>query len=137
MKVLVKIDSPLLPGNQVKDLVGNTVWISFKYEKLADFCYRCGRLDHKLQSCKEKIRKDEALERKATNSFGAWMRATLRVGREIPGGKIKRAAVYEEELVDGHNQGEATTETSDVVPVAVPADGGEINLEDGIPSPQA
>ncbi|KAJ4836955.1 hypothetical protein Tsubulata_032316 [Turnera subulata] len=99
MKVQVKVDSPLLSGIMVKDLVGNKVWIRFKYEKLTDFCYRCGRLEHTVQACKNRIREDERIEKQTSNSFGPWMKATLMVGKEIPGGKIKRAAVYEEELV--------------------------------------
>ncbi|KAJ4834899.1 hypothetical protein Tsubulata_047363 [Turnera subulata] len=69
MKVQVRIDSPLISGILVKDFVGNTVWVSFKYEKLADFCYRCGRLDHTLQACKESPRPDEGIEKRGQEAL--------------------------------------------------------------------
>lgn len=30
----------------------NRLWIPFKYERLADFCYSCGLLDHTENLCK-------------------------------------------------------------------------------------
>lgn len=27
------------------------IWINFKYERLPNFCYRCGRLDHEQDDC--------------------------------------------------------------------------------------
>jgi hypothetical protein len=33
-------------------LNGKSIWVSFKYEKLAQFCYTCGRIFYALNSCK-------------------------------------------------------------------------------------
>ncbi|KAJ4845942.1 hypothetical protein Tsubulata_028223 [Turnera subulata] len=58
-----EIGLPLIPRVLVEDLVGNMVWIRFKYEKFTDFCYRCGRIDHTVQTCKERARVDEGVEK--------------------------------------------------------------------------
>ncbi|KAI8025162.1 hypothetical protein LOK49_LG02G00868 [Camellia lanceoleosa] len=37
-------------GNSQKD--GSNLWISFKYERLSDFCFDCGRIGHERTTCK-------------------------------------------------------------------------------------
>ncbi|KAH7839409.1 hypothetical protein Vadar_003785 [Vaccinium darrowii] len=58
IKVLVDTSKPLLRGffqkrssSEWKNTSQN-LWINFKYERLSDFCYNCGRLGHDRSSCK-------------------------------------------------------------------------------------
>ncbi|KAJ8422736.1 hypothetical protein Cgig2_015544 [Carnegiea gigantea] len=44
-------------------------WVPFKYEKLPNFCYRCGRLGHVEGDC------DEAKEYDLKGQYGDWLRA--------------------------------------------------------------
>ena len=37
-------------------------WISFKYERLPNFCYHCGLLSHGLKDCEERNGVDEQLD---------------------------------------------------------------------------
>ncbi|KAI7991576.1 hypothetical protein LOK49_LG12G02484 [Camellia lanceoleosa] len=53
IRVEINIQHPLPRGLWLKRSPGNNgVWINFKYEKLTDFCYDCGRIGHDNKSCK-------------------------------------------------------------------------------------
>lgn len=39
-------DKPLRRGGNIVNLDGDKVWISFKYERLPNFCFHCGILGH-------------------------------------------------------------------------------------------
>ncbi|OMO73151.1 Zinc knuckle CX2CX4HX4C [Corchorus olitorius] len=58
---------PLMLGCWVNRAEGNRAWVEFKYEKLSDFCFNCGRLGHGSKFCKE-----AAVE---NQKFGPFMRA--------------------------------------------------------------
>uniref|UniRef100_A0A803MNU3 Uncharacterized protein n=1 Tax=Chenopodium quinoa TaxID=63459 RepID=A0A803MNU3_CHEQI len=50
-------------------------WIDIKFERLADFCYYCGLLDHRDKECEKKeVDGDEKLE--VVYQYGPWMRAS-------------------------------------------------------------
>jgi hypothetical protein len=49
--VNIGLTKPLDRGRALT-LNGKSIWVSFKYEKLAQFCYTCGRIFHALNSCK-------------------------------------------------------------------------------------
>ena len=60
---------------------GEQRWISFKYERLPNFCYRCGMLSHGLRDCPEG--KVEALPEISALQYGAWLRGEVsRFGTE-------------------------------------------------------
>lgn len=54
---------------------GNTVWVRFSYERLPNFCYRCGYLRHDDKECgsKEKI---SHVDGGKVLLYGEWLRAT-------------------------------------------------------------
>ncbi|KAI8003954.1 hypothetical protein LOK49_LG08G02622 [Camellia lanceoleosa] len=57
IRVKVNVTLPLLRRfklqRQIKGLTEiKEIWVSFKYERLADFCYNCGRIGHDKDSCK-------------------------------------------------------------------------------------
>lgn len=51
IKVLLEIDKPLRRGLKIATGPSTTKWIDIKYERLADFCFYCGRLGHVDREC--------------------------------------------------------------------------------------
>ncbi|KAI5313893.1 hypothetical protein L3X38_043082 [Prunus dulcis] len=53
-------------------------WVEFLYERLANFCFQCGRLGHGLDHCKfESVVDDED----GLRHYGSWMKA--RISRDL------------------------------------------------------
>nr|GEY61135.1 reverse transcriptase [Tanacetum cinerariifolium] len=50
-KVKVNLRRPLCPRFMLPRDGYDDLWINFKYERLGDFCYNCGRLGHDVDSC--------------------------------------------------------------------------------------
>ncbi|KAJ4845935.1 hypothetical protein Tsubulata_008421 [Turnera subulata] len=62
-------------------------WVKIKYERLGEFCYRCGRITHTIRKCPRPPRQDEGMETESVLSVGPWMRAKEVVGKYYPGKK--------------------------------------------------
>ncbi|OMO77422.1 hypothetical protein COLO4_25190 [Corchorus olitorius] len=67
LRMMIKYESPLIPGFWILRGDDRKIWAEVKYEKLSDFCFNCGRLGHSNKFCKS--------EEKSSLSFGAHMRA--------------------------------------------------------------
>lgn len=54
LRVMEDTSKPLLRGFFFRRPAVSTekIWIQFKYERLSDFCFQCGRLGHEKNSCK-------------------------------------------------------------------------------------
>ena len=46
VRVSINISKPLKRGSKIALSGGESILTIFKYERLLDFCYICGRLDH-------------------------------------------------------------------------------------------
>ncbi|XP_042985402.1 uncharacterized protein LOC122314076 isoform X2 [Carya illinoinensis] len=51
LKVEIDVIKALQQGFMMPRLDNSEIWIAFKYEKLPDFCYACGRLGHSQVFC--------------------------------------------------------------------------------------
>lgn len=58
----------------IKNDDGFIRWLAFKYERLSDFYFRCGKLGHVMVHCDEFPAPTHDMEDPRT-SFGAWLRA--------------------------------------------------------------
>ncbi|KAK9994125.1 hypothetical protein SO802_023828 [Lithocarpus litseifolius] len=85
LRVRVQIDAmkKLVRGKRVTIEGGESRWVLFKYERLPNFCYKCGRLDHGEKDCLE-ITNSINGEGEGCMQYGAWLRGEprRRGGRE-------------------------------------------------------
>ena len=53
LRVRVRIDATkrLVRGKKITIEGGKSKWVSFKFERLPNFCYRCSLLNHTLKDC--------------------------------------------------------------------------------------
>nr|POE57175.1 uncharacterized protein CFP56_01831 [Quercus suber] len=89
LRVRVKIDvtKKLVRGKKVKIEGGEQRWISFKYERLPNFCYSCGMLNHDMRECAETSEEGNKKEQKNLQ-YGPWLRGEVlrRFGGETTNG---------------------------------------------------
>lgn len=68
-RVIVDIRKPLVTGMWCPRPGRDPIWVKAKYERLQNFCYRCGRIGHDQKRCTEETQEEEAAER----IYGDWL----------------------------------------------------------------
>ncbi|KAF3950817.1 hypothetical protein CMV_023477 [Castanea mollissima] len=123
VKVEVKVDDPLQSGFYLDTSPQPDLWVQFKYERVAEFCYKCGRLGHLKARCLEVNHIDVQVSSKEPYGFGHWMkvepfgkRTTSWVEFMAEGGTAKQqnSKIHVEEERVEYAQGEAVTEERQV-----------------------
>ncbi|XP_075645254.1 uncharacterized protein At4g02000-like [Castanea sativa] len=104
-KVTVDVSNPLCRGRKIILRNGKESWVSFRYERLLNFCYWCGKLTHMDRECPIWTkRKDDLLE--TEQQFGPWLRATTpNLARKT----VVRVAGFEESENDVDSQSSVKT----------------------------
>lgn len=54
VRVEMKVTQLLVKGDWVKDKSNKKFWVEFKYERISNFCFTCGKIDHTEKNCKMK-----------------------------------------------------------------------------------
>lgn len=72
----------LIPGSYITREDDSKLWLQFKYEKLPDFCYHCGKLDHAEAACPEE-RTPTSQSPLSEGRYGSWLRAQA-TGKTMP-----------------------------------------------------
>lgn len=76
VKVVLDLMKPLKRGSSIQIDPKKAGKIFFKYERLPDLCFGCGRLGHSLKSCPEKDDDDGEDEGPHNLPCGTWLRAS-------------------------------------------------------------
>ncbi|CAJ2652060.1 unnamed protein product [Trifolium pratense] len=78
MRVSVDLKKPLKRGTKL-NFQGKEIWVDYKYERLPNFCFACGRIGHQMRDCEDIEDHDEVqyseLEEKQ-QAFSPWLRAS-------------------------------------------------------------
>ena len=75
VKIERKIEDPLWSGFFLDRSPHVDLWIQFKYERVVDFCYKCGRLGHLKARCPRTESTTTNSNGKEPYGFGPWMKA--------------------------------------------------------------
>ena len=84
VRVKIDVTKRLVRGKKISSEGGEPKWVNFRYERLPNFCYRCGLLSHSLKECSEgRIPGDKDGESQL--QYGAWLRGEplRRGGKEV------------------------------------------------------
>ncbi|KAE9445306.1 hypothetical protein C3L33_22796, partial [Rhododendron williamsianum] len=54
IRVWLDVSKPLKKGFFLRRPKEDDLWVKFKYERLSDFCYGCGKISHTVNDCKER-----------------------------------------------------------------------------------
>ena len=76
VKVHLDVTKRLVKGKKITVEGGEYRWVNFKYERLPNFCYRCGLLNHALKYCPENGEENNRTEGEELQ-YGAWMRGDI------------------------------------------------------------
>ena len=78
MRIRVKVDTskPLCRERKIRSEEREVGWIRFKYERLPNTCYWCGRLSHNDKDYKLWVRSNGSLI-EGDQQFGAWVRVPI------------------------------------------------------------
>ncbi|KAK9999247.1 hypothetical protein SO802_018850 [Lithocarpus litseifolius] len=98
------IDKSLRRGGKIFNLDGDKVWISFRYERLPNFCFHCGILGHDQKHCPNPTSNPEL-----PNQYGEWLRANTNQKTRLDKPKPSTSGSLDE----GENRGRSERWTSD------------------------
>jgi len=78
LRTSINLSKPLKWGSKLH-FQGKDIWVDYKYERLPNFCFACGRIGHQMRDCEEVDDLDGDgfidLEEK-DQAFGPWLRAS-------------------------------------------------------------
>lgn len=90
-RVEVLVEQPLPAGYFLELEGGEETWIQFKYERLADFCYRYGMLNHVTGKCHSEMhatmKSSGGLE---AQIYGPWLKAEVNGGAVLTNSTVNR-----------------------------------------------
>ena len=73
VRIMMDITKKLVRGKKITIEGGECRWIHFKYERLPNFCYKCGLLSHAIRDCPDSVGLNVQFDENQFQ-YGAWLR---------------------------------------------------------------
>ncbi|KAK7841066.1 hypothetical protein CFP56_015952 [Quercus suber] len=87
-RVCIDVSKRLVRGKKVIIEGGESQWVHFRYERLLNFCYECGMLNHAMKEFPEKSMENNQLT-KECKQYEAWLKGeSLSWPEERQGGAV-------------------------------------------------
>ena len=101
LRVAVDVTKPLCRGRKIALSGGIESWVSFRYERLPNLCYWCGKLTHMDRECPIWLKGKGVLTEK-DHQYGSWLRAST---PNLPRKTVVKVTSLEDEdpIVDDQN----------------------------------
>ena len=74
VRVEIDVSKPICRGRKIAINTDEFIWVAFKYEKLPNFCYWCGRVSHADKECEIWLASKGKLTQEQ-QEYGAWLHA--------------------------------------------------------------
>ncbi|XP_068329792.1 uncharacterized protein [Pyrus communis] len=71
IRLLVDTEKPLFKGCWIMRDSNKETWVEFRYKRLQDFCYKCGRIGHINTECSAEMSGEGVV------AYGEWIKAPL------------------------------------------------------------
>ena len=75
VRIRLNVTAPLCRGRMIQLEENKKCWVAFRYERLPNFCYWCGCLDHSEKDCDVGLRKG-SINSTEERQYGPWLRAS-------------------------------------------------------------
>ncbi|KAL9677037.1 hypothetical protein QQ045_005263 [Rhodiola kirilowii] len=85
----IDVAEPILPGCYLKLKDGRYTWLDFKYERLPNTCFKCGRMTHETSQCQFVVDAEES------KRYGVWLRTDRQGSNDTQIDSERQAVVAE------------------------------------------
>ncbi|KAI7981836.1 Uncharacterized protein LOK49_Contig11G00008 [Camellia lanceoleosa] len=111
IRVAINIHKPLRRGMKITLGQKDPVWLSFKYERLPNFCFACGILGHNQRECDLKLIGQHAPGGSEVQ-YGSWLRADNVFGQRRLGMFPSAGGVSDRQPAADRDDGESSAHLS-------------------------
>lgn len=122
MRTSLDLTKPLKRGSKLH-FQGKDIWVDYKYERLPNFCFVCGRIGHQMRDCEDIEDHDQEgfseVEEK-DQAFGSWLRAsplpkiTFEASKESGSSGCSKNLFPAQSISKGQNSGTAMEKDEEV-----------------------
>lgn len=105
IRTSLDLTKPLKRGSKLH-FQGKDIWVDYKYERLPNFCFVCGRIGHQMRDCEDMAEQDQEgyseIEEK-DQAFGPWLRASPLPKLTYEPGKESSSSACSKNLFPSHS----------------------------------